>query len=673
MSEVKKSHSVNWRIYNTVKPFLHKESLFMTAQDILNNYKKAKKLLNNVKIWKGFKTLTNWKGGRGKVIEELHQILILESLYRLLWFYNEDESQNITLAELYRWSFEILGENTEHLAAETEKYWKQKIQADKARIHPVVDLLCNENPIAWLKLEQKNGKRCYYIETGDYADEFYKRMQSCKPLSRRSYKAPSELPLARKPSGKLAGKIRYAQLETGSQTEDVFQICERRHLWLRKDAMKIADKMTAQDADSVLSFYEEAIFFNRTEGYLSNNKRIGQKKRLRRLALLDKLRDFPPDEYFPLHNRFYSQSSGRIQSQWLHPGDISEKAGRSQEYPGGVRQAIFSCTEDGCDISAIDCNASAWQIVSILFGDEKTQKIACCKDFSFNDAMTERAIAGDYLISEKLQQPDGADNARALVKKLLMTVLYGSNANEQYKLAFSTGLGGYWQKPSQGKYNGAYRFLKDCKQDFPVLDYYVPLMQTVAKIACQKWGTLRLPYIFEQDAWLNFDRPKMKSTTIKTSRQFPKRKRQYYSVTLQFPDSPVENGRFVQADEKEIARSLPPTLIHSIDSAIVKHLILLLDREFPQRYGFATIHDCVIFPKEVISSDRIQELWNESLRLTYQSLGVLLSRIVEILSLNPDLSGKYLDIAREAYQKWQSNVCDRSFLARLWMSTSLEY
>lgn len=644
--------------------------------DILHNYQEAEKLLKNPKTWTGLTTRVNWTGKKGEEINPLTKAIILECFYQLLCFYTEDDSQSVSLAQVHKWVFEFLGEDKETLATEDENYWRNKIkeannqgQGKKGIVNAVLDILCQPNPIIWL---EKNPKK-YYMRIGEYAYQFCLVMHSNNFKSRRSYQAPENLPQTRKPSGKKAGKISYAQIETQQQTEIVLKILERRHLWLRSQAYHIADQMTQENSQDNLHPYQKLIFNKIVKGKLSQKQRQLYKKFLRRIAILEKLDDFPKDCYTPLANRFYSQSSGRIQPQWLHPTDISEKAGQCEQYAGGVRQAIFCATPDGVELSALDCNASAWQIVSIFLGDINTQKIACGPGCNFNSTMTEKAIKGDYFVKEKLETEEGRQQARNLVKKLLMTVLYGSTANEQYLKSFALGLGNYWQPPEGDKKNGADRFLTDCEDEFPILKTYVKLMKKVAKIASKKLGSFQLPYIFEDDAWLNFDHPLQKSITIKTSRQTPNGKRKDYSVTLQNAISLVENGRFVTVNPKEVGKTLPPTVIHSIDSAIIKHLILLLDQELPAEYGFATIHDCLLYPKGFICLDRLQQLWNLSLQLTYKSLGPLYCKIIEILRLDAKEAEKYLHLAEEIYDLWQSNVSDRLFVDNLWLSTSIEY
>lgn len=198
-----------------------------------------------------------------------------------------------------------------------------------------------------------------------------------------------------------------------------------------------------------------------------------------------------------------------------------------------------------------------------------------------------------------------------------------------------------------------------CKKEFTVLGDYVPLMKKVAQVACEKYSKgFKMPYLFEEYACLNFDYPKMKSEKIT---------REGIAFRLNLPESPFK------LDKEQIGRSLPPLLIQSIDSTVIKHLIILLDKEISEECGFATIHDCVFFPKDVITPDRIQELWNEALIITYKKFGRLYEWIIGIFKLNPEDADKYLKIAEEAYGKWQSNVKNPDYLDKLWMSTDLEY
>lgn len=48
-------------------------------------------------------------------------------------------------------------------------------------------------------------------------------------------------------------------------------------------------------------------------------------------------------------------------------------------------------------------------------------------------------------------------------------------------------------------------------------------------------------------------------------------------------------------------------------------------------------HDCVFFPKDVITFERIQGLWNEALRLTYKSFEPLYKWIIDILKINNNI------------------------------------
>lgn len=465
-------------------------------------------------------------------------------------------------------------------------------------------------------------------------------------------------------------------------TEEVFKILERRHLWLDKCAYKTADELTEEFKENKLTKLESLKYNNLVMGGLKPEKREKYQKYLSRKSILEKLKDYKSDRLYPLYNCFYSQKSGRIEAQWLHPAHISEKIGKSDKYPGGVRQAIFCATKNGRKLSASDCCASAWQLASLFLSDEETQQIACGKEKDFNTEMTEEALKGDYFDQDKLTEKGGDDEgkrgvARELVKKLLLTTLYGSTTSKHLEWADNNGYGDIWKPANSKKKNGASRFMSHCKKKFRVLREYVSLMKKVAQVACEKYPKgFKMPYIFEENAWLNFDYPKMSKSGDKSKRvrlQLNSYRTEFY---LKLPESPF------QLDEKQIKRSLPPLLIHSIDSTVIKHLILLLDEEISkkekssqeeEKYGFATIHDCVFFPKDVITFERIQKLWKEALMLTYKSFEPLYKWIIDILKTNNHTPRTHLDRAEKAYQDWQSNVENPDFLDKLWMSTDKEY
>lgn len=702
------------------------QACYQDYEELFKAYEKVRKILEDKKNWAGLNTRENWTGNKKEIVTSFHQVIMIECLYSLCLYLNQSDEDNvITLAHIYRWVYDLLQIPGDLPQLETKEDWHFFIhQANqlgnclKGIFYTVLDMLTNPNPIIYLIFNKT--LKSYEIIQGYFFDLFIEYIElpnsDYSQVSKlRSYKAPTELPKLSK-NGKKAGKFFYAQIET-QETDIVFYILERRHLWLKNGAHDLGAEITNYEVKELKDYKNSIDYKTRlkakkediklkdilTENELQTLKKI-RKKVLRRKFLLHKLKDFPKDVFHPLSNRYYSQPSGRIQPTWLHPGDISETAGNSI-LPGGVRQKIFCGCAKGSELAASDCNASAWQIVSLLFGDEQTQAIACGtqeKPGNFNSAMTAEALKGDYFVKEKISTEEGRKEARKLVKKLLMTALYGSTANEQFRQAAKSGLDGYWRDKSSpikdasdsgsGKKlcNGAYRFLKDCQEKYPVLSYYVPLMQTLAEIASEKsfkdislpesfstsnhkYFSFQLPYIFEPEGWLNFDYPVMNTTTIKFTRTNTKKERVFYSVTLQFPESQTINDRFVEVDIKKIKKSLPPLVIHSIDSAIIKNLIILLDQKLPHGYGFATIHDCLIYPQDIITREEVQQLWNEALRLTYKSFGRLLSYIIEIFETDPKKSQKYLPIVTSAYQKWQQNVKNDNFLNNLWLSTSDEW
>jgi hypothetical protein len=570
-------------------------------------------------------------------------------------------------------------------------------EGEKDTLAAVKEFICNENPILWL---QQTGRE-FAIIKGCHFDRFeefchlmtLEKQGKCSQIQAiiNRYKAPEvePFPKKRKRGGKRAGNFfytYYGELESGSKTEEVFKILERRHLWLDQGAKEQADELTEEFKDHELTKFEIAIYYNLAVGPLTPEKREKYKKYLSRNSILEKLQRYQSDRSYPLYNCFYSQTSGRIEPQWLHPQHISEKIGQSDQYPGGVRQAIFCAKEDGGKLSASDCCASAWQLASLFLSDEKTKEIACGENKNFNTEMTKKALSkkgidDDYFyfdenkLTEKGRDEKGKERvARELVKKLLMTTLYGSTPEKHLEWANSNDYGGIWKKPENSKEkSGAARFISDCKKEFRVLMDYVLLMKKVAQVACEKYPKgFKMPYIFEENAWLHFDYPKMASKQLSCPRSILSRKKQGttkdYDIYLKLPKTPF------QLDKKQIKLSLPPLLIHSIDSTVIKHLIILLDKKIPEGHGFATIHDCVFFPKDVITPDCIQELWNEALKLTYQSFEPLYKWIIEeILKPNPEKAGKYLNIAEEAYKEWKIKVDNPDYLNKLWMSTDLEY
>jgi len=702
------------------------EACYQDYEELFKAYDKVRKILDDKKNWAGLNSRENWTGKKEELVTSFHQVIIIECLYLLSLYLNQSDDNNlITLAYIYRWVYDLLQNPEDVPPLETEQDWRSFINqanhlgnCQKGVFYTVLDFLTNPNPIIYLRFNKTI--KSYEIIPGDCFDIFIEYIEwpnsnVSKRSKLRSYKAPPELPKVTK-NGKKAGKFFYGQIET-QDSDIVFEILEKRHLWLKNAAHDLGAEITSYEVNQFKAYKESINYKERlklkkeevklkdifSEEELQTLKKL-RKKVLRRKFLLYKLKDFPQDSFQPLSNRYYSQPSGRIQPTWLHPGDISETAGNSI-LAGGVRQKIFCGCPKGSELTASDCNASAWQIVSLLFGDEQTQAIASGtqeKPGNFNSAMTEEALKGNYFVQEKIDTEEGRKEARKLVKTLLMTALYGSTANEQYRQAAKSGLHGYWREKSsktkddinsdndKNLCNGAYRFLKDCQDKYPVLSYYVPLMQTLAEIASEqslkemslaegfstsehKYFSFKLPYIFEAEGWLNFDYPVMNTSTIKFTRTNTKKDRVFYSVTLQFPKSQTINDRFVEVDIKKIKKSLPPLVIHSIDSAIIKNLIILLDQKLPPGYGFATIHDCLIYPKDIITREEVQQLWNEAWRLTYKSFGRLLNYIIEIFKKDEQKSHPYLPLAISAYEKWQKNVQDERFLNSLWLSTSDEW
>lgn len=642
----------------------------LNYQDILSNYHQAMKILNNTKNWQNYGTLSYWRGKKGEKLGQLHKLVTIELFYHLLSAYSQD-TEVIYMVEIYKWILQTLGEDIEKLSTADAKTWREKINlanqvpsGEKPLVTAAIDIVLHQNPIVWLEFYRKE----YLIKLGNQAANFYESLS--KKIDKRvySYLPPSPLPTTRKASDKYMGSLRYGEIEIGSKTIQVWEILEKRHLWLRQNAYQIAKEMTANDDIQEIHPYQQAIYQKRASGNLSKKQKAKIKAHLGRIALLQKLQDFPSQENYPLDNLYYSQPSGRIEPQWLHPSHISKKSGKSATYPGGVRQAIFAANQAGLELSASDCNASAWQIVSLFLADAKTHQIACSHEQDFNTIMTEKAINGDYFLPDKLQNKQD-ENFRTLVKQLLMTVLYGSNPKQQYHEAKKIGLGDYWQPGTDKCKNGAVRFLHDCSQEFPVLTNYVKLMQKVAKIACKKLGSFKLPYLFESHLSINFDYPKAESKTITCIRNYADNKsnQKTYSFNLQYPQKPRE------IDQKRVTKALPPLLIHSIDSAIIKHLIILLDQKLPPEYGFATIHDCIIFPKTIIDPVQIQQLWNQAWRLTYQQFGTLYDWIIYILQLDSKNSQLELKSVEIAYTKWQKNLNNPAYLQKLWLNTSIEY